>query len=430
MTAYPKAGTAWAMTAMLTIAYVLSYVDRSILGLLVDPVKQSLGVKDEAMGLLMGPAFALFYATMGVPLGWLVDRSWRSRLVAAGITLWSLATAASGLVSGFAGMFAARMAVGVGEATLSPAAMSMIADSFPPEKRGRPVALYSTALGLGAGIAGLLGAVVLKWAKSSAGLDLPLIGPVAAWQFCFLALGVPGILLGLGFLLVPEPPRQSAKADAMPLGAALGLVWARRGAFLGVMALASVMTIIAYSHGFNAPAFARTYGWAPERYAALSGLLLLAVGPATVAGSGWIIDKWREQGHADAPFRLLRIGFCLMVPAAALPFFMGNPYLALGLLALCNMGIAICTASGINALLAITPAPARGTIVAIYYMVISIAGLGLGPTTVGVLSTRVFGEAELRLAVAMVPIIFGLLPLLLLPRIGRAWRAEQVRVAG
>ena len=123
---YPSPLRGWSLTLLLTLAYILSYVDRSILGLLIQPIKADLGISDEQVGLLIGLAFGLFYATIGVPLGWLADRARRTWIVASGITLWSAATAVSGLAASFAQLFAARMAVGVGEATLSPCAMSLV----------------------------------------------------------------------------------------------------------------------------------------------------------------------------------------------------------------------------------------------------------------------------------------------------------------
>ena len=148
---YPAPRAAWGMVALLTLAYLFSYIDRTVLGLLVQPIKADFALSDAQIGLLLGPAFAVFYATMGLPLGWLVDRKSRTRLIAAGVVIWSLATAASGLARSFTQLFLVRMTVGVGEAVLSPAAFSIIGDSFPPERRARPIAAYSMAITLGSG---------------------------------------------------------------------------------------------------------------------------------------------------------------------------------------------------------------------------------------------------------------------------------------
>ena len=164
---YPGARYAWYMVILLTVAYVCSFIDRFMLGLLVEPIKADLGFSDTQLGLLLGPAFAIFYATMGLPLGWMADRYRRGWIVAAGIAVWSAATVASGLVKNFFQMFMARMSVGIGEATLSPCAISMISDSFPRERRAKPIAFYSMAVSIGAAIASLFSATVLVWAKSS-----------------------------------------------------------------------------------------------------------------------------------------------------------------------------------------------------------------------------------------------------------------------
>lgn len=420
---YPRSRTAWTMTVLLTVAYILSYVDRAILGLLVQPIKADLHITDEQVGYLIGWAFGIFYATIGLPLGWLADRRRRTWIVSAGVALWSVATVASGLASSFSHLFLARMGVGVGEATLSPCAMSLIGDSFPPEKRGKPIGLYSAALALGAGIASLIGAAVLGMTKSGADVALPLLGMVRPWQFALIIVGLPGLLVAPLFLLLPEPARQTAAGTPKSgFGDALGAVWRGIGSLGGVTLLVAVMTTIAYSQQFNAAAFARTFGWEAKDYAKVNGIINLIVGPLTVIGIGMLADRWRAGGRKDAAFRLLVIGFVPMLPFSALPLFMPSPTLAFVMLAFSSVCIGTVTAAGIIALLDIAPANLRGQIVALYYMAISISGLGLGPPTVGILSTRVFGEANLRYATASIPILYGIIPLLLIPLITRAYR--------
>ena len=428
---WPQSRAAWSMVVLLTIAYVFSFVDRGILGLLIEPIKADLNLKDEDLGYLIGPAFALFYATMGLPLGWLADRRRRTWIVAAGIALWSAATAASGLARGFWHLFLARMGVGVGEAALSPCAMSMIGDSFPPERRGKPVAVYSAALSLGSGIASLIGAIVLTWAKTSEGIELPLLGAIKPWQFAFLVVGLPGILLAIAFLFVPEPARRSVEARTAPaaggFSGGISHVKKHAGAFIGLFSLICVMTIIAYSHGFNPSAFARKFGWLPRDYAWINGLMTLTIGPITVALVGTMCDRWRKAGQHDAPFRLLWIGFVLMLLSSIAALMMPTALTAFVMLGLGTVGIGTVSVTGMVSLLDITPAAIRGQVVALYYMVISITGLGLGPTSVGWLSTRVFGEANLHLAISAVPLIYGLVPLLLIPAIRRHYLTELER---
>lgn len=430
---YPSAGRGWFLVVMLTIAYIFSFVDRYILGLLIEPIKADLGLTDEQIGWVIGPAFAIFYATMGLPLGWLVDRARRTWIVAAGIMVWSVATAASGLAKSFWHLFLTRMTVGVGEATLSPAAFSMIADSFPPERRGKPIAFYTAALTLGAGIASLIGGIVLTWAKTTTGVEVPVFGMLAPWQLTFFAVGLPGILVALFFFGIKEPKRRLAVAQDESLkgngiGDALGYVGRNASTYLSFVSLICVMTIIAYSQGFLPATFERTWGWPAEYYAYVNAVALLIIGPANVLIMGYISDRWSQAGVRDAPFRLLVIGFLIMIPSGALPMFMPTGWMAYALLCINTIGIGMVSAVGVTALLLITPAQIRGQIVALYYMAISLSGLLLGPTTVGILSTRVFGEENIRYAMATLPIVYGIIPLLLIPVTRRLYLAQMERL--
>jgi len=403
---YPGARRAWYMVFLLTIAYVVSFVDRSILGLLIDPIKADLGLSDFQIGLLLGPAFAIFYATMGLPLGYLADRGRRTWIVAAGITLWSAATALSGLARNFGQLFIARMSVGVGEATLSPCAMSLISDSYPEERRGKPIAFYSSGISLGSGLASLLGAAVLAWLGTESKMWWPLLGPLSGWQTAFLVVGLPGVVLGALFLLVREPRRIGVSA-----GGHLGHMFVhigRHGAvFACFLSVFCVMTTIAYSHGWLAVTFARTYGWAVEEYAFANGVALLIAGPLAVNLAGALSDRFTSRGHRDAPMRIALAGLAVAVPTCTIGPLLDNAWAAFGLLTLGNVGMAFITATSVTALLPITPARIRAQVVAFYYMAISLAGLMLGPTLVGALNDLVFGTDGVRYSVALLPLVFG-----------------------
>ncbi len=431
---YPSSSSAWFLVAMLTAAYVLSYVDRSIIGLLIEPIKADLNLTDEDIGYILGPAFAIIYVGAGLPLGWLVDRKRRTWIVAAGVLIWSLATAVSGLARNFWQLFLARMTVGAGEAVLSPSAMSMISDSFPPEKRGKPIAIYTAALSIGAAVASLIGGTVLLWAKTTDDIVVPLLGSLAPWQLTFIAVGAPGIILALVFLVIREPRRQLLKITEgeEQLGNgfrdALGYVWRNLGPFAGFVSLACAMTICAYSQGFLPSVFERTWGWQTETYAFVNAMVILAAGPPAVFAAGWLSDKWAQAGRRDAPILLLIIGFLLMVPTAVLPMFMPTGELAFVFLFFNTSGIGIISAMGVNALLAITPSQVRGQIVALYYIAISMTGLLLGPSTVGWLSTNVFGEDELRLAFATTSAIYAIIPALFIPATLRAYRKQLAKI--
>ena len=192
-----KSSSAWVMVSLMMVAYIFSFVDRYILGLLIEPIKADLNLSDTQIGLLLGPAFAIFYATMGLPLGYMADRFKRISIVSIGIFVWSLATAASGFAQNFWHLFTARMMVGVGEATLSPCALSIINDSFPAEKRGRPIGFYTMGMSIGPACAYLAGAAVLTWTNNAGLISIPIVGELAPWQLAFILVGLPGIVLAI-----------------------------------------------------------------------------------------------------------------------------------------------------------------------------------------------------------------------------------------
>jgi MFS family permease len=173
---WPRRIRGWYVAAVLTALYTLSFIDRQVLGLVLEPIRGHLGLTDTQVSLLAGSAFALFYVTLGLPLGRLADRANRRNLILAGVFLWSLMTAACGLASSFWQLFAARVGVGIGEAALSPAALSIISDYFPPEKRARPLAMYTLALAIGSGLAYLVGGSISAAIATMPHFRIPLIG--------------------------------------------------------------------------------------------------------------------------------------------------------------------------------------------------------------------------------------------------------------
>ena len=426
---YPGSRYAWFMVIMLTVAYIFSFIDRYILGLLAESIKADLELTDTQMGLLMGPAFGVVYATMGLPIGWLADRKRRTWIVAAGIGLWSFATAATGFAKSFFHVFIARMGVGVGEAALNPCTMSMISDSFAPGRRGKPVAFYTSALSLGAGIASLITAFVLGWAKSVLEISLPLVGVVAPWQFIFIIMGVPGIFLAFVFLFLKEPPRNKSESRKNALeksGIADMLVYVFKHPvpFFGIIVLQSTMIIIAYSQGWLPSTFERTWGWSPERYSFVNAIVLLVVGPATVNYSGWLSDRFYQKGIRNIPYLLMFLGVAITVVSMVLATLMPNGVAAFVFMAINTFGIAMASAVGPVALINITPSQFRAQTIALYYMIASLAGLMFGPLTVSLLSDNVFGNEHLNYAVSTTAFIFGIPALLFGFYAKRAYNTE------
>lgn len=422
---YPTPLRAWYLVTLLTIAYIFSFVDKYIPALLVEPLKQDLGLTDTQMGLLLGPAFAVLYATLGLPLGWLADRSRRTALAAAGVALWSLATALSGVARSFGQLLLARVGVGIGDATLAPCALSLISDSFPPEKRGRPVALYIGAQSFGAGLAMLGGAAVLAWATSQAEIRLPVLGAVQPWQFTFLAVGLPGLLIALLLAAAGEPARDPTTAAAVSMPDTLRFLRQHWRQFGSLTALACVMTVIAYSQNFYAALFQRNFAWDITRYATWSGLALMVQGPLVVNLTGWWCDRLAVRGRLNAPLLATLAGTVVLVPTGIAAPLMPTGELAF-LVWLVNLaGLSMVSAAAPVALLAITPGEMRGQVSALFYMVIMLTGLVLGPLGVGLSNDQLFGGQRLDLACALVPLVVGV-PGLLLLKYARGHYISQV----
>lgn len=418
---YPSSGYAWYVVVLLTLGYILSFLDRIIINLLVEPIKADFALTDTQIGLLMGVAFSIFYATMGIPLGWLADNMKRKTLVAAGMFVWSAATCLSGYAKSFTGLFVARIGVGAGEATLSPCAISLISDMFPEGKRGRAIALYSSALSIASATAFYLGGKILEWANTTDTSTMFLIGGLKPWQIVFVVVGLPGIILSIFMLFVKEPKRQIQRGKdekAISFLKTLDYYKNNLGSFLGLSLLVGVMTTIAYSQFFSTSLFIRTWGWEASDYAFRNSIGLLIFAPPSVMFAGWFVDRLHKKGVEDAAWKIFKIGFIIMIPPNVLFPLMPDPWFALIMSFFGLIGIATVTAAGVPAILKIIPGKIRAQSIAIYYMIISMCGLLIGPTSVGIL-TDAFGS--LQYAMALVPATFGIIGLCFLPMINRIY---------
>lgn len=420
--------------AVLTLAYVFSFLDRIVVNLLVEPMKRDLGLSDVQISLLMGLSFSVFYTLCGLPLGWLADRCDRRKLIAAGVAVWSAATVACGFARGYAALFAARLAVGAGEATLTPAAHSMLADLYPRERLGRAMAVYAMGIYVGTGLALLLGALAIRLAEQRAAWALPLVGEVFPWQMVFVFVGLPGLLVALAVLALREPPRRDAAAP-LPWAETRAWVRAERRFLAHHLAGFGLLSLVAYASAAWIPsAFVRSFGWTAVQAALLLGGMTVVFSVAGCIAGGLWSDRLARREGADAASARLRVGVAAgLALAASAAAFAAAPTPVLAGVALAPLCFAVAMPFGVAgaALAERAPARLRGQASALYLLAVSVVGIGLGPTAVALVTERVYGDpAAVRAAIAWVCGAAGLAGALLLHRAGGLGsRSAAVRLA-
>ncbi|QEH78183.1 MFS transporter [Sphingomonas sp. C8-2] len=400
----------WLVVLLLMAALILSFVDRIGLSLLVDPIRADLGISDAEIGLLQGIAFGLFFAVMGLPLGWLADRWSRKGTIMLGVGMWSVATAACGLAANFPQLLLARIGVGAGEAGLAPASYSIVHDRFPREQLGRAISLFQVGGVLGAGLALLITGYAYRYFTGGGGADLPLIGGLRPWQQTFLAIATPGLLFLILIAAIREPERVAGPADGAGTGeprgfaAMVAAVRSRIGLYLPLFVGMSGVIMTSYALVSWMPAvLGREFHWPAEVIGVRYGLVVLSASPVGLLAGGWLADALLRSGSGNAHVRVVALAALLGLPfalALALPSGpMGLLLVVGGLHFAASMPMGVVPAF----LQLATPPAARAQVSGLYVLFINVVGLGLGPTLVGLLSTGMGPDAaSLRLSMALV----------------------------
>ena len=387
---------AWYAVGVLLLAYIFAIMDRQILTLLVGPIQKSLGVNDTSMGLLHGFTFAAFYAIMGLPIARMIDRGNRPVIIAVGIAIWSVGTAASGLATDFGHLVAARTGVAVGEAVLIPGAMSLLADLFSPDKRGRAMGIFGTGAPVGAGVGLLAGGLLLGFFTVSSGA-LPFLGGLVPWQATFVAVGLPGVLIALLMLFVPEPRRIGVARDlptaGVPVSRTVDFLTDNRRTFTAIMLGAGFLYLAIYGWLAWTPTyFVRELGWTYPQVGKTFGIILTVAGPVGAIGGSWIADLWRRQGVAHANLRVGVVSCVGMAVASTGMVLGGTPAVSVVFVTLGAMFSFTLIGVGAMSLQETAPAPMRGQVAALFAGVLNIIGAGLGPVAVGVITDYVLRD--------------------------------------
>ena len=416
---------AWYAVAILTVAYTFSYIDRQILSLMVGPIRADLGISDSQFSLLHGLAFAVFYSLLGIPIGRLADSSNRRNLIAIGVALWSLATACCGLVKSFWQLFFARVWVGVGEAALSPAAYSMLADMFPREKLGKAVGVYGSGVFIGIGLSFIIGAFLISAIEAQGGLTLPLVGNLAAWQATFIIVGLPGLVIALLVLTLKEPDRTgSSTATVMPLSEVFDYLSSRRSVYLlHFLGFAMVTLLFNAIMSWAAEFFIRIHNVPRAEIGPQLGLLSVVFGGSGMVCGGLLADRWTAQGKADGPQRAAVFGVAMLIPFAVAAPLATNSTVSLWLFGPLLFFASFPFGPAAAGLQLITPPRMRAQVSAVYLFVVNLTGIGFGGTATALITDFVYGDdLKLHWSMATVALAGGVLAVVLLSASLRPFR--------
>jgi MFS family permease len=378
---------------LLTLTYFFSYMDRQILAILLQDIKADLLLSDTQLGVLSGLAFALFYATLGIPVARLADKGNRRNIIAMSLAFWSAMTALCGLAQNFVQLLAARIGVGIGEAGSSPPSHSIIADLYPPAKRASAMAIFSLGVVLGGGLGTLIGGF---------------LSDLYGWRVAIIAVGLPGILVAVVIRMFVVEPRRGLSdptlvvpAEHPTVKAGFVTLWREPAARHLVLAV-TLTSLIAYALTAWSPAyFARSFGLSSTEIALILGPLVAVVGTISgLVGGRWADRLGRTLGlHAQS----WMVGGLKVVafPFVVGVYLAGDVYLAVICLGLAYLFQSSYLGPTFALIQGLAPLKLRSMWAAVTLLVINLIGLGIGPTAIGMLSDfyrPTYGEESLRYA--------------------------------
>lgn len=362
--------SAYVLAALLG-TYTLNFLDRVLVGILQEPLRREFALNDLQLGVLGGPAFALLYTVLGVPIARLAERTSRVTIVSVGAALWSVMTVACGLTVNYVQLLVARIGVGIGEAACTPPSHSLLSDYFPPEKRATALAIYSLGVPIGTMLAALGGG----W-----------LAQTFDWRVAFLALGAPGIALALLIkLTVREPVRAVESAHRYSLSRAFGTL-GKSPTFWHVAAAGALVSFFGYGTGQFLPSyFIRSHHLtifeASLVFAAIAGL---AISAGTFAGgiAGDFIARRDGRGWVQ----VAAFGVLASAPLYGLAFVQGDVQFAAGAMFAAAFLQYLCLGPTYAVVQSVAPPQMRATAAATFLLVTNAIGYGLGPPAIGALS--------------------------------------------
>lgn len=401
----------WYVVAILTIASTLSFIDRQILNLMIGPVKRDLGgLSDFEVSLIMGLAFSAVYNLLSYPAGRLADSGNRRNLMAAGIAAWSVMTALCGLTHTYWQLFLTRMGVGVGEATLGPAANSALSDYFPNSRLPLAIGIVSASPFIGQGLANIIGGPLIDYLESAPNAVIPVVGEVYSWQMVFLIVGLPGLLVAALLLTIREPRRRGlVRGDgrSVPFREVWAFVKARKTFFLliftGYLGLSTQgFALFSWLVEF----FVRNHGWSKTEIGLTYGFIAMFVGLTGSIFAGALAGVMIKRGIQDATLRIVFYGTLILGPLAVIMTLLPSGGIAIALLIPVTFLMALPSGLIITTLQAIAPNELRGQAVAFYLISVSFLAYTFAPSLPAVLSDFVFkDELSLGYSISILAVV-------------------------
>ncbi len=399
----PKIPTAaWYALAVLTLVYVLNFLDRTLIYILFTPIKAEMKFSDLQLALLGTTSFVIFYTLLGVPFGRLADRASRKHIIAGGLAVWSLFSGLTGFCESFWTIFLCRVMVGVGEATLGPAALSLLSDHFPPRMRATVQAIYSSGIAIGAGVASFLGG----W-----------IGGTWGWRWAFYLLGFPGLVVTLFVLLIKETKRGATETAPARHGAEDWKILFKssplRYLYLGYALFGLAANSLSI---WGATFFVRVHSLPLPLIGWVGGLLSIAAGvPGTILG-GALADRFRRRTGRGGRMLFGAYAALLSIPLWLLLLF-SNSHAALLFACFLLLGLSLVWLGPAAADVHDIAGPElRGLGIGIYFFTVNVVAYGIGAPLIGKLNDWLGAAAApglMRYALLVCPLACALGALLL-----------------
>jgi len=407
---WPQPGQAWYTIFVLGLVTTFAQLDLGIVSLLVQPIKRDLGISDFQMSLVLGFSFAVFYTLIGLPISRFIDTHSRKLILNLGLITWSLATALTGLAQNFHHLLLARIFVGAGESVNQPASLSIISDLFPREKLPRAIALKQIGVVVGSAASMLLGAFVIHMLIDAEPVHTP-FGIIRGWQWVFICVGMPGLLVALLLTLSVKEPARRGPAPT-PGIERVNLRQTIRYLLLHVSLFGPMFVSMAFANLSGErmwmPAFyERSFGWGPAFVGMLQGIGSLVVVPIGLFIGIWLAEHYARRGFDDAPMRVVFMSRLVGLPFQILAPLMPDPWLVLAFSQIGTATVAMAGPSLNAAFQIIAPNHMRGQVTALYMFVFTLIGTGIAPSLTAGFTDFVFGdEAMLKWSIVTTNLLF------------------------